>query len=589
MAAPAPSIQPAPSAPPAPPRLRREWRIKYPDGALVTQLVRALGVSDVVAGLLVNRGILDPDAARSWLNPRLRDLLDPAGLRGMDVAVTTILATLDRGERVTIYGDYDVDGMTASSILARFLRWCGYDPHVFLPDRFRDGYGVNKDRVRDLIEAGTRLVVTVDCGITAVEQVTLAKELGAEFVIVDHHQLPEGPLPPAVAIINPHHPDCSFPFKGLCAAGLAFHLALALRAELRRRGFFADRPEPDIRLLLDIAAVGTVADMVPLRGINRILVTTGIERMRESRHPGIRALIAVGARGRTLTSETIGFQIGPRLNAAGRLSHPYKGFEILATDDPARAQEIAEDIDAENQRRREVQDVIETEAMEQALREQGADADAFVLWSDDWHPGVAGIVAARVVNRFHRPCAVIAVKDGVGKGSIRSIKGCDVVMALRRCAESLEQFGGHPHAAGVTVKAENLPAFREGFARAARELTPPECFTPTLSIDADIGFGRIGGQLISEINALAPFGSGNAQPRFCTRGVRVLSTRLVGKTGDHLKLYLEHEGCRFDAIAFGFGPHAPVQGQVIDIAFRPEFNEYMGNVSVQLRVQDIQE
>jgi len=304
----------------------------------------------------------------------------------------------------------------------------------------------------------------------------------------------------------------------------------------------------------------------------------------------VRALLAVGgASQRRLSAEVIGYQMGPRLNAAGRLSHPYKGFELLATDDEARARAIAADVDQENQQRREVQATIEVEALEQAMTAQGPTANAFVLWSDDWHPGVAGIVAARVMNRFHRPCAVLAVdKEGVAKGSIRSIRGCDAVTMLRQCATHLSQFGGHAHAAGVTLPADNLDAFREAFDHAAAETATPGAFTPTLTVDAELGFEHVNGDLLDAIEQLGPFGASNPAPRFCTRGVRVMDSRIVGKDRRHLKLSLEHGGVCLDAIAFGFADQAPEPGALIDVAFRPDLNEYRGRVTLQLRVADLQ-
>ncbi len=566
--------------------MERAWTLSEPDHKQVATLRDALGVTDLVAQLLVNRKITDADAARQWLEPRLTQLIDPSLMKGMDAAVSTILAALDAEERVTIYGDYDVDGMTASSTLARFLRTCGYDVHVFLPDRFRDGYGINADRIADLVEEGTKLFISVDCGVSSVSQITLAKELGARFVVVDHHQLPEGDLPPADAIINPHQPDCPYPFKDLCAAGLAFHLAVALRVELRRRGWFADRDEPDIRELLDIVAIGTIADVVPLRGINRVLTASGLARIERSSHPGVRALAAIGAPGRRVNASTVAFQIGPRLNAAGRLSHPYKGYEILATDDGNLAEHIAQDIDAENKRRRQVQDEIEAAALEQALSEQGEDANAYVLWAEGWHAGVAGIVAARMVQRFHRPCAVVGVRDGIGKGSIRSITGFNAVAGLRLCADTLDQFGGHPHAAGVTVSLENLPAFRKAFVTAATEMIEPRYYTPVLKLDAEVPFSFIGSRLLDDLSMLGPYGAGNPEPRFCTRGVKVVNAKAIGADGSHLRMRLMSGGRSLNAIAFGRGKDCPEAGQLIDVAYRPDWNEWNGSVSLQLQVLD---
>ena len=564
------------------------WNIRQPDPSRVAELSQKLNVSNVVSGLLVNRGYDDPESAQTFLNPRLSQLASPHQIKGMPEAVTRILAAFEQGERVTIHGDYDVDGMTASTILTRFLRKIGYEPHVFLPNRFVDGYGVNPKRVEALVADGTSLFISVDCGIRDVAAVAKARELGADFIIVDHHQLPNEGLPNANAILNPHQPDCPFPFKDLCAAGLAFYLVLGLRAELRSRGVFADQPEPDVRDLLDITALGTIADVVPLRGLNRILTTYGLERMRQSPYVGIRALLSLLPPGRPLTAGTVGFQMVPRLNAAGRLSDPFKGFELLSTDDANIAKAIAKEIDRENKERRELQDVIEEQAVAQVMESpKGVKAPAHVLWSEQWHPGVTGIVASRSVERFHRPCVMIAINDeGIGKGSIRSIRGFDVMRGLQRCEEWLEQYGGHPYAAGLSIRAENIEKFRDAFQEAAQALTPPDAWNPSLSLDAEVSFEDISSNLIDTIEVLAPFGAGNPEPKFCSRRVRVGSVRRVGADGDHAKLALTQDERRMDAIAFRVGDEAPEEGALIDVAFRPEYNEWRGKVSVQLRIVD---
>ena len=568
----------------AAPIRRRSWRVRQPDPGHVATLTRALGLSNVVAGLLVNRGHLEPAQAEAFLDARLTRLESPRHMLGMDAAVAAVLAAFDSGKRVTIYGDYDVDGMTAASVLTRFFRAMGWEPQVFLPDRFVDGYGLNPDRVRELAEAGTRLFISVDCGVTAVGAIGIARSLGAEFVVVDHHQPPDGPLPDATAILNPHQAGCAFPFKDMCAAGLAFYLVLGLRAALRERGAFVDRAEPDVRELLDIVAIGTIADVVPLTGLNRVLVTAGMARMERSPHAGVRALTALTSKGGRLTAKTVGYQIGPRLNAAGRLSHPMKGFELLTTDDPEVARRIGDDLEEENKSRQDLQKSIEVEAI--ALAElDGHDAPAYVLWKDGWHPGVSGIVAARILERYHRPCAMIALVDGVGKGSIRSIRGFDAVAGLRLCAETLDQFGGHPFAAGLTVQVDRLNDFKAAFQAAAKLLTAPEHLIAELRLDAEVGFDAIDDRLVTDLDHLSPFGAGNPEPLLCTMGARVMDARRVGD-GSHLKLTLAEGGLKFGAIAFGMGERAPEQGALIDVAFRPEVNQYRGGVSLQLRVVD---
>ena len=570
---------------PLPVKLTRTWRLRRPNPGQVRRLSEALRLPELVCGLMVNRQITEPADAERYLNPRLGDLVDPSRLKGMGPAVELLLEHLDLGHRVTIYGDYDVDGMTSASILTRFLRRSGYEPHVFLPDRFKDGYGLNPDRLRELADSGTRLFVSVDCGITAVAPIALARSMGADFIVVDHHQLPLGDLPPANVIINPHQPDCSFPFDDLCAAGLCFHLAIALRVALRKRGHYADRVEPDLRELVDLAAIGTVADVVPLKGINRILVASGLRSISRSTHAGVRALLALSSQGRPINAGTLGFQIGPRLNAAGRLSHPFKGFELLTTDDPDLAQSIASEVDGENRRRRDVQDIIEREALEQTADDASV-RPAYLLWSESWHAGVTGVVASRIVERYHRPCAMVALVDGMGKGSIRSIRGFDAVAGLRRCAPLLEQFGGHAHAAGLTVRPERLPELRAAFEAAALDMTPAASLRPELHLDAEVGFRDIDDSLLEGLARLAPYGAGNREPKLCTYGVRVAQVRRVGD-GSHVRLELEHEGRRLGAIAFGFGEVAPDEGAHIDVAFRPEYNHWRGQATLQLKVADM--
>ncbi len=565
----------------------RAWRVRPKDAEAVKALSQSAGLNETIAHLLLTRGVTSPDAARSFLDPRLADLLPPSGLRGMDDAVRLVLQAIDQQLPIVVYGDYDVDGMTASSTLHRFLAGVGARVSVFLPDRFRDGYGLNPDRVRELVEAGARLIVTVDCGITAVSAVQVARDLGADVVIVDHHRLPLGPLPNASAIINPHHPDCTFPFKDLCAAGLAFHLAAALRGALRARGAFLEAPEPDVRELLPFAAIGTIADLVPLRGLNRILASHGLKRFASDRRAGLRALRAVALGQKAVTASAVAFQVAPRLNAAGRLSSPMKCFELLTTDDADAAFAIAQGLDAENAERRGIQERIEKEALEQALAQQGEDAPAYVLWDPGWHAGVAGIVAARVVERFHRPCAVVALVDGVGKGSLRSISGFDVLAGLERCSEHLIQYGGHAHAAGVTVAPENLPAFREAFVRAAQALTPAESLTPVLTLDDELPFSRVTSELLEHLHLLAPFGAGNPEPAFFTRGVRVVSRRPVGQGGEHFRLVLGEGGLTLPAVAFRAGERCPQAGDLIDVAYKPEFNDWQGQLTLQLRLVDV--
>ncbi len=565
----------------------RTWRVRAPGGQAASSLAAATGLPQTVTSLLVNRGVLSADDVRAFLAPKLSELQDPRGLRGMAEATTLVLDALEQDDPIVIYGDYDVDGMTAASVLFRFFRSVGVTPRVFLPDRFRDGYGLNPDRLGELIDEGAKLVITVDCGISAVEPIRMARERGVDVIIVDHHRLPRGELPPASATINPHHPECSFPFKDLCAAGLAFHLAVALRSAMRSRGDFLESAEPDVRDLLDLVAIGTIADVVPLRGLNRMLVHAGLPRIERAKSPGVRALRTVSLKQSAVTGGGVAFHMAPRLNAAGRLSSPMKGFEILTTLDATVAQAIAAELNEENGARKAIQESIEAEAISQALREQGEDAPAYVLWDAGWHTGVAGIVAARIVERFHRPAAVIALVDGVGKGSLRSISGFDVLAGLERCSDLLIQYGGHAHAAGVTIDPAQLPAFRAAFAAAARELTPEASLTPSINIDAVLGFAEITSEFIEQLTALAPFGAGNPEPVFASHDVRVVERRQAGKTGEHFRLVLQEGGLTLPAIAFRIGERCPLPGDLVDVAYRARFNDFDQRPTLQLEIIDL--
>jgi single-stranded-DNA-specific exonuclease len=549
-------------------------------------LASALKLHPLAARVLAARGHGDPERAAAFLETRLADLPDPFTMKGMDAAVARIARALEAGERIACYGDYDVDGVTSTALLSGFLRAAGADVVTYTPHRLVEGYGLNRDAVTRLAGQGVRLLVTLDCGITSVDEVRAAAALGVDTVVVDHHTVPVE-LPAAAAILNPHQPGCAYPSKDLAAVGVTFALAMALRRRLREAGRFgADRPEPNLKDALDLVALGTVADVVPLVGANRILVRWGLEALARSRRPGIRALKRVAgiAEGTEISAGQVGFRLGPRINAAGRLDDAGRGVRLLLSDDPATAAALAEELDRENQTRQEIERRILEEALADAADRVGAGARGLVLARDGWHAGVVGIVASRVVERFHRPAVLIAMEDGAGKGSGRSIEAFHLYDALAACSGFLARFGGHKHAAGVTVERAHLDAFRTAFEAYAAERIRDEDLVPRCRIDAWIDDGDVTERAAEDIARLGPFGAGYPEPVFALRNTAVRA-RTVGAAKAHLKLNLGAGG--LDAIGFGMGDRLALCEGRVDAAFSVGFDEWDGTRRLQLKLKDV--
>ncbi|HYA29464.1 MAG TPA: single-stranded-DNA-specific exonuclease RecJ, partial [Acidobacteriota bacterium] len=535
-----------------PSEFAKRWVLKQVDSEVVARQARQLNISPLLARLLALRGCADVDSARPYLSSSLRsDLPSPFVMADMEPAVARIVNAIKHREQIAIWGDYDVDGTTGASVLVCFLRESGAAPIYHVPHRIEEGYGLNIDGLRRLKERGVDLVITVDCGISNAKEVAAAREFGLDIVVVDHHQPPDE-FPRAVAVINPHRKDCQFPDKGLCAAGLAFYLVIALRAKLRAAGWFKDSADPDIRRYLDIVTLGTIADMVPLKGVNRTLVKRGLGELGSSTRPGVVALkqvsgIAAGA----VSAGQVGFRLGPRINAAGRVDYGVKVVELLTTDSSTVAQRIAQELEEHNQERR----VIELQVLEQALAQANLAMGArkrhsLVLAGAGWHPGVLGIVASRVVEKFYRPTVVIGLNDGMGKGSARSIRGFHMVEGFRRCADSLEKFGGHEYAGGLSIKSERLEEFTEAFEDVARQTLTTEQLSPLLEIDAPIDFSNVGPPLMRELEMLQPFGVGNPEPIFMTANAEVCE-RKVFSAG--VRYRLRQSGRVIGGVIFGVG------------------------------------
>jgi len=576
---------------------KRRWVLREPNPACLMDLQVAsrswkTPLSLLLANLLVNRGLDSPERAATFLSPSLRTgLRSPLLFPDMERATERILRARTRKERVCIYGDYDVDGVTGSSQLLLFLREIGMDPDLYIPHRTREGYGLNAQAIKTIAERGAKVMITADCGATAHAEVTQAKSLDIDVIICDHHHVPEQ-RPPAYAVLNPMEPACPFSFSGLSGAGVVFYLLMGLRMRMREQG---QTQVPDLRRYLDLVTLGTVADLVPLVEENRVLVSYGLKEIERGQRIGIRALKEVSGEAE-VSSSYIGFRLGPRINAGGRLAEAQKAVELLTTTDFSRARELAADLDQENRARQGIEEKILNQAIEAVESwSDFADRRSIVLASAEWHPGVIGIVASRLVERFHRPTFLIAIDGPKGKGSGRSPKVFHLYEGLKACAEFLEGYGGHRQAAGLSIQAQRVEAFALHFEATARTCLKAEDLIPETEVDAELDLSALNGETLAEIRRLEPYGQGNPEPIFLAQRTQVMSARIVGgnsllgKPG-HLKLLLRSSqgGRPVDAIGFGMADAPVIQGGKINLLYTPEVNVWNGNASLQLRLKDLQ-
>jgi single-stranded-DNA-specific exonuclease len=574
----------------------RRWVMRTPDPARVETLLAsaqsgALALSPLLACLLINRGIDTPEKAAVFLSPSLREgLRSPLLFPDMPRATERLLRARAGGERVCVYGDYDVDGVTGSSQLLLFLRELGMQPDLYIPHRTREGYGLNSQAVKLIADRGTKVMVTADCGATAHREISLAQSLGIDVIVCDHHHVPEQRAP-AYAVLNPMEKECAFSFTGLSGAGVVFYLLMGLRMRLREQG---EAQVPDLRRYLDLVTLGTVADLVPLVEENRVLVTHGLREIERSQRPGIRALKEVSGAAE-VSSSYIGFRLGPRINAGGRLAEAQKAVELLTTTDLGRARALATDLDQENRARQGIEEKILNQAISMVSAWPDlAERRSIVLSSAEWHPGVIGIVASRLVERFHRPTFLIAL-DGVrGKGSGRSPKTFHLYEGLKPCADLLESYGGHRQAAGLSIQADQVAALAERFETVARARLSAEDLVPVTEVDAELDLSLLDAQTMSEVRRLEPYGQGNPEPIFRAPEAQVVALRavggnpLLGKPG-HLKLVLRSPrgGRPVDAIGFGMAELPVAQGGRINVLYTPEINVWNGTASLQLRLRDL--
>lgn len=567
--------------------LRKQWHVRQPDHTAAAELANTLGVSPVVAALLVARGYHDPGSAEAFLNPSLNQLHDPFLMRGMSDAVKRLLHAIDKQEPVLIYGDYDVDGTTGTAVLLRALRMLGATAGYHVPHRFTEGYGIQQAGLEKAFNEGYKLVVSVDCGIRAHEPLHWARDNGLDIIVTDHH-LPDDDegSPPALAVLNPNQHGCDYPDKNLAGVGVAFKLVHAL---FRERG-----REAQVSGFLKMVAIGTVADVAKLVGENRAIVSLGLSDLPHAVNHGLRALIEIAGCGddSEMTAYDLGFRIGPRINAAGRMDAASAVVELFNAKDKEGARRLAEHLDTRNRERMEAQREIFNRAVEEF--EGGADREAqthvAVIAGDGWHRGVIGLAASKIAERLNRPCVVISLDGDIGHGSARSIEAYHLFDGLTACRDLLDKFGGHSHAAGLSIRRECIAEFRRRLNEHAAACLTQEDLTPMLSIDAEIATGALGFQLWQDLSALEPFGAGNPRPVFVTRGFRVISEPQVIKE-QHLKLRLAGADNRPIEAIWWRGieevEQTPAPNQRIDLAYELEANRWNGDIRLQLNVKDM--
>ena len=572
------TLAPSRLVPPAP-----RWRLPSQDPQAGIDLARGLGLPDDVGRILSARGIDDAVTAKAHLRPLLSSLHSPGTLRDLDVAAERLDRAIADGEMILVHGDYDVDGIAAAALLTRWLRRLGGRVEGFVPHRLRDGYDLGDAGLKRAVEVGARVLLTADCGIVAHQAVARARELGLTVIVTDHHT-PSATLPDALAVVNPNRPDCDYPEGVLCGAGVAFKLVQRL-VELRGGSF--DELLPD----LDLVALATVADLVPLTGENRVLVRYGLRALARTTKVGLRALMKVAeVEGETIDAGQVGFRLAPRINALGRLDDAAVALRLLLSDDADEARRLAAHADQINGERQDEDRRTLDEVLGRLEGEYSDQRDfGLVIEGDGWHPGVIGIVASRIVERVHRPVILIALRDGRARGSGRSVPGFDLHEALVSCASHLDRFGGHKQAAGLDMDPGNLESFRSAFNAVARERLEGVDLRPEIRADIELHLGTSDLALADVLRHLGPHGMGNPRPVFFARGLRVVgSPREVGR--GHLKLTLEQGGVTRPAIGFGLVDRWPPQslvGERVDTLFQLTVNEYKGRRTAQLRLRDL--
>ena len=570
---------------------KRVWRIR-PENSTADALAESLEVSPLTAQILINRDLHKADTARSFLSPKLTELIDPEKMHGVAAAAEQIRAAIEAGQKMSIYGDYDVDGITSTAILWHLLKMLGAQVDYYIPHRVDEGYGLNADAVRQLADNGTELMITVDCGITGIEEVKLAHELNIEVIITDHHE-PGEHLPEAEAIVHPRlDPDYGNPHAA--GAMVAFKLAWAIANRYKKDGQLPTELKQYLLNATTLAGIGTIADVVDLCGENRILASYGLKALENSSLVGIRTLVETAqVQASAVDSYAVAFRLAPMLNAAGRMGHARLAVELLTTDSEARAVQIAQYLKDQNRLRQKCQRDIFKQA-KQRITQTGLnhpDRKTIVLSDENWHTGVIGIVASKVIDTYYRPTILINASDGIGKGSGRSVAGFDLHGALTACGGHLIRFGGHKMAAGITIDMDNIAAFAEAFEAYAHENMEHDALESYLDIDAEARIVDFNEGVMRELNILEPFGQGNPKPLFAARGVKLIAPpRTVGSRNDHLQISISDDSGAVRCIGFNMGKLEKklLETDRFSIAFEPQYNTYNGRTNLQFVLSDIQ-
>ena len=572
--------------------MQQKWNILQPDPATTKKLSAHLHCHPVTAAVLVNRNLTSAKAASNFLTPSFHRVRSPFSLKDMDAAVGRIFRAITENEKILIFGDYDVDGITATAVLFVFLRTIGADVSYYIPHRIKEGYSLQPQHIVEQIQPNRiRLVITADCGTGSHDAIAAAGKHGIDVIVTDHHKVSEK-IPPAAAVLNPKRPDCSSGMEALAGVGVAFALIIALRKYLRDQDFWNDRPEPNLKNFCDLVALGTIGDVVPLVDENRIFSKAGLDIINADTRPGIKALCEVaGISHQPTHTEDISFRLVPRLNAAGRMDHASLALRLLTTNDIATARQLAQSLDELNNRRRELEkSILENISKDYQQQPDHLKNQTMVKWHPAWHQGVLGIVASRMVETYYRPVVLVALQGEMGKGSARSIPGLDLYKALEACRHCLEDFGGHSMAAGLTIKAKNLMEFQRMFELTVTGMVRSDDRTPRLTVDTEIHFDDISAKLIDEIENLSPFGTDNPEPVFMAQNIKVVSSKIVGK--NHRRMVLAHDvqpsGKPVPAIRFNATDNLLKETTFSRIAFRLRWNRWNGNKTVQLVIEDAQ-
>ncbi len=563
-----------------------KWDLRDKSTDLCLKLSQALNISQIVAQVLINRGFETPEKAQLFLSARLQDLHSPFLMKDMEKAVGRIISAIKNNEKVYIYGDFDVDGITATAVMILFLREVNINVSYYIPKRLKEGYGLNVNAVKEIKENGASLLITVDCGISDVHAVEYAHNNNIDVIVTDHHEIPDNSSD-AYAIINPKQLGCGFPFKGLAGVGVAFNLIIGLRKKLRELGFWQNGLEPNLKDYLDLVALGTIADIVPMIDENRIFAKNGLKVIAKGKRPGIKALKDVsGIPDGEVDSTMVAFRLAPRMNASGRLSDAEDVVRLLISTTYEEAYSLAKKIDNENTQRQKIGRKILADAKEMIGKAEDFKGP-LILSSPGWHQGVVGICASRLSDEFFVPTVLLAIDDQTGdaRGSARSISGFDIYSAIKKCESDLKAFGGHKAAAGLTLAADKIDSFSKNFTKIVKDELADKNFTPIIEVDAEISLDMLTYDVLQELENLSPFGPDNPQPVFSSYDINYYSSMTVGK--GHLKIKIKEDDQLFDAIGFNMASRYCLKDEKIRLAFIPQIHFYNGEKSIQLNLKDI--